>query len=50
MKKKIIDYLENTENPYQLKVGDVIVEMTYSDNNRKFDECVLNILKQRLRQ
>ena len=44
---KIIQYLLNTDNPYQIKVEDTIVEMEYSDNNRTFNECILNILKQK---
>ena len=42
---KIIQYLLNTKNPYQIKVEDTIVEMEYSNNNRTFNECMVNIFK-----
>lgn len=47
MKKEIIEYLKKTENPYRLKVGNMTVELKYSDNKR-IDECILNILKQKI--
>lgn len=45
---KMNEYLLNTKNPYKIKVGDTIVEMEYSDNNKTFKECILNILKQKI--
>lgn len=42
---KIIQYLLNTKAPYKIKVEDTIVEMKYSNSNRTFNECMLNILK-----
>ena len=44
---KIIQYLLNTKNPYQIKVGEMTVEMVYSDTNKTFNKCMLNILKQK---
>ena len=44
-KKKIIEFLLKAENPYLIKVEDMIIEMKYSENNKKFNECILNILK-----
>lgn len=51
MKKqnKLIKYLLNKENPYQIKVGNTMVEMEYSNNKKTFNECILNILKQKNR-
>ena len=43
-------YLENTKIPRVLKVGDIIVEMKYSENDKTFNECMLNILKQKIKQ
>lgn len=40
--------LFNNKNPYQLKVGDLTVEIKYSNNN-KIEECILNILKQKMK-
>lgn len=47
---KIIQYLLNTKNPYQIKVEGTIVEMEYSDNSKTFNECMLNILKQKYKK
>ena len=44
---KITQYLLNTKNPYQIKVEDTVVEMEYSDTNKTFNKCILNILKQK---
>ena len=46
MKDKIIKYLNETENPYILKVEDMVVEFEYSDVKKTFNECMINILKQ----
>ena len=34
-------------NQYQMKVGDMLVEMEYSKNNKKIEESMLNILRQK---
>ena len=34
-------------NQYQMKVGDMLVEMEYSKNNKKIEEYLLNILRQK---
>lgn len=47
MHKKVIKYISKTENPYKLKVGEMIVELEYSENCKSFNECMLNILKQK---
>lgn len=44
---EVIKYLLNTKNPYQIKVGNTLVEMKYSDNNKTFNECMLNILRKK---
>lgn len=48
MQEKIIGYLKKTENPYQIKVGNMVVNIEYSKNSKKFNECMLNILKQKI--
>lgn len=45
---KLIQYLLNSEKPYQIKVEGTIVEMEYSNNSKTFNECMLNILKQKI--
>lgn len=47
-KDKIINYLNNTENPYVLKVQEMVVEIEYLDVKKTLNECMINILKQRL--
>jgi len=44
---KIIKFLNGTENPYILKVEDMVVEFEYSDVKKTFNECMINILKQK---
>jgi len=44
---KIIKFLNETENPYILKVEDMVVEIEYSDVKKTFNECIVNILKQK---
>ena len=46
-KPKIIEHLSNKGKVYELKVGNMNVEMNYSKNNKRIDECMLNILKQK---
>ena len=42
--------LVNNNGTYQLQVGDMIVEIKYSICNKKIDECILNILKQKIQK
>lgn len=35
------------EKPYKLKVGDTKVFFEYSNNNKTFKECMLNILNKK---
>lgn len=47
---KIAQYLLNTKNPYTLKMDNMNIEMTYSKNNKTFNECMLNILNKRTKR
>ena len=47
-KSELLEYLSNKGKVYGLKVGDLTVEMSYSKNNKTLDECMLNILKQKI--
>lgn len=49
-KNKIIKHLSNNGKVYELKVGDMVVEMSYSKTQKKIDECMLNILKQKYKK
>lgn len=50
MQEKIIGYLKKIENPFQLQVGEMLVEIKYSSCNKEINECMLNILKQKIRK
>ena len=45
--EKIMKYINNTEDPYILKIGEMVVKIEYSDNKKTFNECMVNILKQK---
>lgn len=46
MKQKF-EGLVNNKNLYQLQVGNMTVEFKYSENDKKINECMINILKQK---
>lgn len=46
-KSKVIDYLLNTESPYTIKTDNMNIEITYSNNNKTFNECMVNILNKK---
>lgn len=48
MKQKS-ECLVNNKKPYQLQFGDMMVEIRYSNGNKKINECILNILKQKIK-
>ena len=48
MQEKLIEYLKKRENPYQIKVGNMVVNIEYCKNYKRFNECILNILKQKV--
>lgn len=42
--------LVNNNGTYQLQVVNMLVEIKYSICNKKIDECMLNILKQKYKK
>jgi hypothetical protein len=40
-------WLHNNKHLYQLQIGNMTVEFKYSENDKKIDECMINILKQK---
>ena len=46
MKQKA-ERLINNKDLYQLQVENMTVEFRYSENDKKIDECMINILKQK---
>ena len=46
-RKTKINKCLSDERIYEIKVGNLNVEMIYSKSNKKIDECILNILKRK---
>lgn len=46
---RIIENLLKINDTYELKVGDMCVELSYNENEKRFNECILNILKQKVK-
>ena len=44
-----IEKLTKVNDIYELKVEDMCVEMSYNDNKKRFNECILNILKKKVK-
>lgn len=47
--EKLKNYLSKVQNPYQINVENIVVTMEYTKTNKKFNECMVNILKQKLK-
>lgn len=45
--KQNSECLVNNKDLYQLQVGNMTVEFKYSENDKKINESMLNILKQK---
>ena len=43
--QRILNFLKKTKNPYIFKVNDVLVRISFSDNNRTADDCLTSVLK-----
>ena len=46
MKQKS-ERLVNNKDLYQLQVGNMTIEVKYSENDIKINECMINVLKQK---
>lgn len=46
---RIIENLLKINDIYELKVGDMCVELSYNENKKSFNECMLNILNQKIK-
>lgn len=42
--ERVRSYVEQIKDPYNFKVGDVIVHVSYSDNNRSINDSFSNML------
>lgn len=49
MKSETAKCVLGTSNPYEFKIGDIVVEIKYSKNNKTCKECMLNILKHKIK-
>lgn len=49
MDKKIelLEHSSNNVKVYEIKVGNINVEINYANNGKKIDECMLNVIKQK---
>lgn len=43
-------WLDNNKDLYKLKVGNMTVEFKYCENDKKINECMLNILRQKVKR
>lgn len=43
--EKMLDFLNMVTNPYIFKIGDRLVKIEFSNNNRKSSDCILKALK-----
>lgn len=46
---RIIENLLKINDTYELKVGDMCVQMVYNESQKRFNECILNILMQKVK-
>lgn len=46
---RIKTYLENTPNPYFVKCGDILIRMSFSDNDVCIDDCIKRYLMECLK-
>ena len=47
---KKINNLTKIKDLYKLKIENMCIDITYSKNNKSFNECMLNILKQKIKK
>ncbi len=47
---RVKSYLLNTKEPYILEIDNVKVEITYSKANKSLKDCMVNVLKQKMRK
>ena len=47
--EKLKNYLSRVQNPYQINVENIVVTMEYTITNKKFNECMVNILKAKMK-
>ncbi len=48
--ERIRAYLEKVGNPYLIRCGDLIVKMSFSDNDVRLEECIYRYLNECLNE
>lgn len=43
--ERILDFLTKTKNPYIFKVNNTLVRISFSNNDRTADDCLISVLK-----
>ena len=43
--ERIIDFINKAKNPYIVKVNGRLVKIEFTDNGRKAEDCLINVLK-----
>ena len=43
--ERIIDFISKTKNPYIFKVNGRLVKIEFTDNGRKAEDAIINIMK-----
>lgn len=43
--ERIIDFISKTKNPYIFKVNGRLVKIEFTDNGRKAEDAIINIIK-----
>lgn len=43
--ERIIDFINETKNPYVFKVNGRLVKLEFTDNGKSAEDCLINVLK-----
>ena len=44
-KERILDFLNDVENPYIFRVNNRLVKIEFSSSNKKAEDCITNVIK-----
>ncbi|MBO5095945.1 MAG: hypothetical protein J6B98_03645 [Bacilli bacterium] len=44
-KEKILDFISKTKNPYIFKVDGKLVKLEFTDNGKKAEDAIINVIK-----
>lgn len=43
--ERILDFLSQVENPYVFKINGKLVQIGFTENGKKAEDCLTNVLK-----